>query len=141
MSTSASGLLSRARGRSLTQIAKQGFGGWLLAVSTAAITGLQTFLDLLLTPIDLMLQLANASVNAFFLEPFGIITEGSEASAQGVAEFGVFGLIIAVLVVLGSIFIIAQFLERQDTTDVPIPGLLIDPPIPGIGVEEEEQED
>jgi hypothetical protein len=138
---SAGNLLKRARGRGLTDIAVQGFGSWILAVITAGVAGLQSILQLLLVPINLIVDLANASVAAFFLEPFGIVSEGATTTAEAVSEFGIFGLFVAVAVVLATIYGIGQFLEREDTTDVPIPGLLLDPPIPGIGVDEEEQED
>lgn len=138
---SASNLLDRARGRGLTSIAKQGLGSWVLAVITAGVTGLQSLLQLLLVPVDLMVELANASVAAFFLELFGIVTSGASTTAAAVSDFGIFGLLVAVGIVLATIYIIAQFLEREDTTDVPIPGFIVDPPLPGIGVDEEEQED
>ena len=138
---SASQLLDRARGRGLTGIAKQGLGSWILAVITAGVAGLQSLLQLLLVPVDLMVELANASVAAFFLEPFGIVTSGASTTADAVGDFGIFGLLVAIGIVLASIYIIAQFLEREDTTDVPIPGFIVDPPLPGIGVDEQEEED
>jgi hypothetical protein len=138
---SASSLFEQARGRSLTSIAKTGLGSWVLAVVAAGVAGLQSFLQLLLVPIDLMVQLANASIAAFFLEPFGIVTSGASATGEAVEQFGIFGLLVAVVMVLATIYIIAQFLEREDTTDVPIPGFIVDPPLPGIGVDEQEEED
>jgi hypothetical protein len=138
---SASNLLTRARGRGLTSIAKQGLGSWILAVITAGVAGLQSLLQLLLVPVELLVDLANASISAFFVEPFGIVSRGATTTAQAVEEFGILGLLVAVGIVLATIYLIAQFLEREDTTDVPIPGFIVDPPLPGIGVDEEEQED
>ncbi|GGL26044.1 hypothetical protein GCM10009037_07110 [Halarchaeum grantii] len=128
--------LDRARGTSLTNLAKRGVGGWLLALAGAGITGMQSMLQLLLTPVELLTDLMAASVNAFFLEPFGIVIAGASASAEGARQFGIFGLIVAVLIVLASFWIVIQYINQQDTTDVPIPGLTVDV-IPFVGVDEE----
>lgn len=146
MSASGSGipsttdLLDRARGRGLTGIAKQGLGSWILAIITAGVTGLQSVLQLLLVPVDLILELADASVAAFFLEPFGIVSTGAATTAAAVSEFGIFGLLVAVSTVLATLWIIIQYLQEQPTTDVPIPGLSFDV-IPFVGVEEEIDDD
>lgn len=146
MSASGSGipsttdLLDRARGRGLTGIAKQGLGSWLLAIVTAGVAGLQSILQLLLVPVDLLVSLFDASVSAFFLRPFGIVEAGAATTEQAVSEFGIFGLIVAVGVVLGTIYLIIQYLNQQDTTDVPIPGATVDL-IPFVGADEEPDDD
>lgn len=129
-------LISRAKGSSLTDIAKRGFGGWLLAIAAAAITGLQSMLELLLTPIRLLRDLMAASINAFFLEPLGIVIAGSNTTTAGVREFGIFGLLVAVAIVLATFYLIIRYLQEAETTDVPIPGLVVDV-IPWVGAEEE----
>lgn len=128
--------IDRAAGVSLTDIAKRGFGGWLLAIAASAITGMQALLNLFLAPIRLMIDLMRASINAFFLEPLGIVIAGSNASTQGVMEFGIFGLLVAVAIVLTAFYMVIQYLQEAETTDVPIPGLVSNA-IPFFGAEEE----
>ncbi|WP_311171801.1 hypothetical protein [Halobellus ordinarius] len=137
MAPSATELLNRAKGSSLTNIAKRGFGAWLLSISAGFITGTQAIIDLLIiTPANLLIGLADSSIGAFLLEPLGIVIAGSQASQEGVRAFGLFGLIVAVVLVLATFWIIIQYINRQDTTDVPIPGLTFDV-IPFVGADEE----
>lgn len=136
MATSPTALLDRAKGSSLTDIAKRGFGAWLLALATSAITGLQTFVELLLTPFRLLIDLAQASVGAFFLEPLGIVTAGAEASQQGVREFGIFGLLVAIAIVLAAFYMVLRYLQEEETSDL-IPGFVSDALSGYVGVQEE----
>jgi uncharacterized membrane protein len=137
MAPSATELLNRAKGQNLTNIARRGFGAWLLSVSAGFITGTQSIIDLLIiTPANLLTNFMGASLNAFLIDPLGVIIAGSEASQQGVRAFGLFGLIVGVVVVLATLWIIIQYINRQDTTDVPIPGLTFDV-IPFVGADEE----
>lgn len=132
--------IDRAKGDNLTDIAKRGFGGWLLSIAAAAIAGVQSLLQLLLTPVDLLVKLMQRSVGAFFLEPLGIIESGAQASATGASEFGLFGLLVAVAIVLASFWMVIRYLQEDETTDVPMPGVAVDL-IPFVGVDEEDDAD
>ena len=138
--SSPSSLLDRARGKSLTDLAKTGFGAWLLAVSTSVITGTQELLNLLIvTPIDVITTVMRESGAAFFVEPLSVISEGATASARGAGEFGVFGLIVAVLVVLGAYRIVTWYLSDDDTSDlIPAGGLDV---VPFVGGAEEDEDE
>ncbi|MBB6645077.1 hypothetical protein [Halobellus ruber] len=137
MAPSATELLNRAKGSSLTNIAKRGFGAWLLSISAGFITGTQAIIDLaLITPANLLTDFMGATLGAFLIEPLGVIIAGSEASQQGVRAFGLFGLIVGIVIVLAAFWIIIQYINRQDTTDLPFPGLTTDT-VPFVGADEE----
>lgn len=135
---SASSLLERAKGRSLTGITKQGIGAWLLAVSASAIAGVQSLTRLLLFPIDLIVRISDQVMDALILKPLVVIISGSEASAASVAQFELFGLPLGTAIVLGTFAMVALYLRQPWTSDF-IPGTFTD--YFGIGATEEEEED
>lgn len=126
--------IERARGRNLTGIAKQGIGGWLLALSTSFILGVQAVTQILLVPVDAFVNITDAVVSAIILSPLGVVVAGSEASAQSVAEFEFLGLPLGTVLVLGSFAIVSLYLRQPWSSDF-IPGTFTD--IPFLGTEEE----
>ncbi len=110
-------LINRAEGRSLTNIAKNGLGGWIFAVFTSAITGTQELLTLLLLPIRVLVDVAWASANAFILGPLGVAVAGSETTAAEVSVFGIFALPVGTAIVLGTLAIVAFYLQWRDSSD------------------------
>lgn len=130
-------LIDEAEGKSLTNIAKQGIGGWLLALAVAAITGVQQVVDLLVvTPVEVMTGVAETAAASILESPLDIIDSGAEESASAVAEFGIFAILVAVALVLASFWIVSQYLEREETSDL-VPGIMVDV-VPFVGVDEEE---
>lgn len=124
--------------RSLTAIAKQGFGSWLLAVAAAGIAGMEAVFNLIvIVPAQALQDVATGAVEAIFLAPLGIVTSGADASSTGAGEFGVFGLIVGLGVVLLGFLLVNRFLEFEMTSDA-IPGLSSDV-IPFFGADEEEE--
>jgi hypothetical protein len=131
-------LIERAQGKSLTSVAKTGVGGWLLAVSVAAITGVQQILDLMVvTPVDVVTDIARTAGDSLVEGPLGIVDAGSAASANDVGEFGFLAVLVAIALVLASLYMVSQYLEREDTSDL-IPGIFTDV-VPFVGVDEEEE--
>jgi len=137
MSTTPSNLLDRAKGRSITGITKQGFGAWLLSVSTSAILGVQTVTDFLLFPFVLFTEISDQVMDAFVLAPLTIIITGSETSAQAVSEFSIFGLPLGTAIVLVTFAMVALYVRRPETSDL-IPGTFTDFGGSLIGTDEEE---
>ncbi len=137
MSTTPSNLLDRAKGRSITEITKQGFGAWLLSVSTSAILGVQTVTDFLLFPFVLFTEISDQVMDAFVLAPLTIIITGSETSAQAVSEFSIFGLPLGTAIVLVTFAMVALYVRRPETSDL-IPGTFTDFGGSLIGTDEEE---
>ncbi|MFC6785412.1 hypothetical protein ACFQFH_05645 [Halobaculum halobium] len=127
-------LIEKARGRGLTGIAKQGIGGWLLALSSSLILGVQALTQVLIVPIDLFVNITEAAGEAFIVSPLGVVIAGSEASAQSIAEFEFLGLPIGTVVVLGSFAIVALYLRQPWSSDF-VPGTFTDSL--GTGTEEE----
>ncbi len=114
---SAENLIDRAEGRSLTGITKQGFGGWLLAVSTSMIVGTQTVTEFLLFPFVQVMEITDSTVDAFILKPLTVVITGSEATAASVAEFELFGLPLGTVIVLFTLMIVSFYLRRRATSD------------------------
>lgn len=138
---SPSEFLDDAAGKDLTTLAKQGVGGWLLALSAAVISGTEAVVNLLIFPLEALADVGAQSVSAFILEPLGIIEAGSAASASGAAEFGLFGLPVGTAVVLFTLFMITLYLARDRTGNL-IPTLPYDFPTPFFeDPEEDEVED
>lgn len=138
--TSPTTFLDRAKGADLTTLAKRGFGGWLLAVATAIITSTQQVLDLLVvTPINVMTDVIDQSAEAFFLSPLDVIDSGADASATGAGEFGIFGLLVGLAVVLAGYRMVTWYLSDEDTGDlVPTGGLDV---VPFVGGAEEDEDE
>ncbi|NEU56748.1 hypothetical protein [Halorussus sp. MSC15.2] len=130
-------LINRAEGKSLTSVTKQGIGGWLFALSTSAILGVQALTQLLLMPVRLVNKIGTNVVEGLILKPLLVVITGSEASARGVDQMGLFGLPIGTIVLLGTFSIIALYL-RQDVTSDTIPGTFTD--YFGTGVDEDAED-
>ncbi len=137
MAPTPSSLLDRAKGREITGITKQGFGAWLLALSTSAIMGVQTVTDFLLFPFVLFTEISDQVMDAFVLAPLTIIITGSETSAQAVSEFSIFGLPLGTAIVLVTFAMVALYVRRPETSDL-IPGTFTDFGGSLIGTDEEE---
>lgn len=120
--------LDRAEGRSLTQIAVTGVGGYLLALSFAFIRGLTTVVELLLLPFTLSIEVGTASARAFFIEPLGLIPIGTAISGFALREFGIAAGPTAVIIVLVMFGIVIAFLALSITSNA-FPGLVVDNPI------------
>lgn len=135
-------LINKAEGKSLTQIAKQGVGGWLLALSVAFITGLQKVVSFLLLPFELFTNVGREVVQGFFIEPLGLIPIGVSTSGQYLDTFEFLGLPAAVGIVLLSFFLVLAATALGITSNV-VPGLVVDNPIWDFlfGTPEEEADD
>ncbi|WP_435102979.1 hypothetical protein [Halarchaeum sp. P4] len=127
--------IHRAKGRSLTGVAKQGVGAWLFALSSSVIAGIQALTDLLLFPVIAISNIGDAVIDALILKPLTIVISGSEASAASVAEFELFGLPLGTAILLVTFAMIGWYLRRPSTSDF-LPGTFWDSPF--TGVEEED---
>jgi hypothetical protein len=143
-------LLDEAKGRDLGQIAKQGIGAYMLALVAAAISGLQTIVDLLLLPFEEFYKVGTTSISEVFIEPWNIVTGGGnvevgaiEATAEALAgQFGFLSLPVANFVVLLGILVVVVFIALGITSNF-APGVLVDNPIWDaiFGTPEEEGDD
>lgn len=138
----ASWFLDQARGRSISSVIVNGIAAWFLSVSSAAITGMQSVLDLILfTPIDVGTNIIQASGRGFIIKPISdVLPTGSETTAEALTDFGLIALPVGVIVLLATLWIIVTYLRRGETTDMPFPGIAVDV-IPFVGVEEESPEE
>ncbi|WP_435099601.1 hypothetical protein [Halarchaeum sp. P4] len=128
-------LLEKARGQSLTTLAKQGVGGWMLAVSVSFIRGTKAVTDLLLFPVIAISNIGDAVIDAMILKPLTIVISGSEATAASVAQFELFGLPLGTAILLFTFAIIAWYLRRPSTSDF-LPGTFWDSPFTGVQEED-----
>jgi hypothetical protein len=130
-------LINKAEGKGLTSITKQGIGGWLFALSSSSIVGTQALTDLLLMPVELVNLIGRRVVEGLILKPLVVVITGSETTAEGVSQMGLFGLPIGTILLLGTFFIVALYL-RQDATSDFLPGTFTD--YFGVGVDEDAED-
>ena len=144
MSTSgpdADSLLDRASGRGLGSLARQGVGGWFLALSASFITGTQAVFDVLIIPIQAFTDAIGRLIEAIFGSPADIVIAGADASADSIGPggewaIGPFSFAIGVGSVLLAGLLIARYLQEDETSDL-LPFTFSD--FPGVGVEEDEE--
>ena len=115
------------------------FFGTLVSVFTGGVNLIQSIFNLVVSPIDATTEATIATIDATVIEPLGIIIAGAQASATSVgSQFGLFGFVVGLVIVLFGFLVIIQFLEEDETSDTFIvPGF---PDIPFIGVDEENDE-
>lgn len=121
-------LIDRAQGKSLTEIARQGIGGYLLALSVAFISGLQTVVEFLLLPFTLGIEIGTETVNQLIIVPLGLTDFGAFVSAQALPQFGFLALPVSVGIALLAIIIFIGFLALRITGNSPV-SLITDNPI------------
>jgi len=134
-----------ANGGKLSRLLQGSIFGLVISIATGGINFIQSVFALLVSPLDVAADLVPAFFEATVLEPLGVIVAGAQASASGIAaQFGVFALPVGMIVVLGTFFIMVQFLEEEETPDfIAIPGFPDIPDVLGLqlGVEEEDETD
>ena len=115
------------------------FFGTLVSVFTGGVNLIQSIFNLIVSPIDATTEATIATIDATIIEPLGIIIAGAQASATSVSEqFGLFAFLVGLAIVLGGFWLIIQYLEQPESSDsFVVPAL---PDIPGIGVEEEDED-
>lgn len=134
-------------GGDLGTLLQGAFFGTLVSFFTGGVNLIQSAFSLIVTPIDLLVGASESFVQAVFIEPLGIVETGAETSAGAIAgQFGVFGFIVAIVILLGGFYVIQQYLEDRDTSDIiPIPGVPDAPDIgpidPGVTEEGEDEEE
>lgn len=115
-----------AEGRTTGSIVQQGIAAWMLSIFLSLIAGFQSVFEFLFLPFELLIDVAVASVDAFILTPFGLTRIGFIASARAIlANFGLAGLPVSIVIALVSLLIVLAFLQLPITSNI-LPGLFID---------------
>lgn len=140
MATDAMTLINQAEGKSLTKVARNGLGGYLLALATSAISGTQQIFDLLILPLEMLMSVGREAVDGLILAQIGVVEAGAQTTASELGAFGFLAQPAGVALTLGTFLIIAYYLRREETSDL-VPGIFIDPPIPFVGVQEDDGDD
>lgn len=140
MSTTPSELLDRAEGKTLGQIARQGIGGFLLSISTAAIAAVLTGIDFLLIPLEVTIDIIGTAINMLVLTPLRLLIPGLNVSAQNLGQFGFLALPVSSAVALTTVLVFVGFLALGITGNL---GLILDNPLVDrlTGTPEEEFDD
>lgn len=138
----ASWFIEQAKGRSISNVIVNGIAAWALAATSAAITGMQNVLDLIVfTPVDVGTEIIWASGRGFIISPINeVLPAGSRITANSLEEFGIIALPVGVGVLLLTLVLVTWYLRRGETTDLPFPGISIDL-IPFVGVQEEDPDE
>ena len=132
-------------GGSLGTLLQGAIFGTVVSFATGGVNLIQSAFGLVIAPLDALASSVTQFVDSAILAPLGIIETTAEASATATAaEFGPFAILVGTVLVLGSYWMITQFLEQSETSDtLPIPGLGDAPDIPGLplGVTEENEDE
>lgn len=121
--------------------------GTIVSVSQGGINLIQSAFNLVVTPIDLLVDAAGSFVQAVLIEPLGIVETGAATSSSALADqFGIFGFVVGIVILLAGFYVIQQYLEDRETSDIiPIPGVPDAPDIgpidPGVTEEGEDEAD
>lgn len=130
-------------GGSLGTLLQGAIFGTIVSFATGGVNLIQSAFGLVIAPLDALASSVTQFVDSAILAPLGIIETTAEASATATAsEFGPFAILVGTGLVLGSFWLITQFLQERETSDVvPIPGFADAPEIPGLplGVTEENE--
>lgn len=132
-------LIRLAEDKSLTEIARQGIGGYLLALSLAFISTVQAVIDFLLLPFTLGIDVGTAAVEQLIIRPLNLTDFGLFVSAQELPTFGIFALPISSGLALFTIGIFIGFLALSFTGADPT-SLVLDNPIVDFFFETPEEE-
>lgn len=120
--------------------------GTIVSAATGGINIIQSTVGLVVAPIDGLATSVSAVINSTILAPLGIIETTADASAAATADqFGPFAVVVGVGLVLASFWLIIQFLEEDETSDIlAVPGFPDAPDFGGmlqVGVEEESEDE
>lgn len=131
----------RAAGVGVFQAIGQGLAGVFIALGVSIIAGVQTVVDFILLPFFLFIDVAEASVQGFFIGPIlgiedapglgdvpGLIPVGLAETANALIGRGLAALPIATTEALGLLLLVLGFLALGFTSNV-IPGLGVDNPL------------
>lgn len=118
MADDPSQILDRARGRDITEIVQTGLGGWLLALSSSVILGVQQITELLLLPFVLMVDVGEQAVTMMLIEPFSLMPIGVQESAAELSAFGIAALPMAAVIVIVTIIIVMAATSISFTSNV-----------------------
>lgn len=140
MAVTPESLLGRAEGKSLGELAVQGIGGFLLAISSSAIAAVLTATDFLLIPLEVTIDVTREAITALVIRPLGLTRFGLFESAQNLGQFGFLALPVSQAVSLFTVFLFIMFLALGITGNL---GLLVDNPLVDrlTGTAEEEFDD
>lgn len=126
----ADSILDRVAGKTIEEVAKQGFSGVIMAIGVSVISGVLSIGELLTSPIDALTRVFGQVIQSFFVTPLSIIAEAALASAQSVGPggewtIGPFTLLLGLVTVLAFFWILARYLSEDETSNV-APGLPFD---------------
>lgn len=130
-------LLSKARGRSLESLIRQGLGGALLGVATMVISGVISAGEVVTKPLDALGVALSDLTMAIFGAPADILIAGADESARSLGagwSLGPFTFAFAVVAVLAALWIVGRYRDEEETGNI-VPGLPFD--VPFIGESEE----
>lgn len=126
----------------LEGILMQGIGGAFLAFFTALATGILTVGDFVIEPLAAFADAGVQIVETLFGDVLtGIVGAGARESAESLTgdfSLGPFTIVLAVGVLLLTWWLISQYLQEDETSNI-IPGVGYD--IPFVGTEEEGDEE
>lgn len=112
--------------------------GVVVSIAQGGINVLQSIFNLIAQPLDAGGVAIATAFEATIVEPLQVLISGAGVSADSLDTFGFIALPVGVALLLGSYWLIVQYLEEDETSDtVVVPGF---PDLPFFGVEEEDEQ-
>lgn len=139
MATSATEWMNMASGKSWTAIAKQGIGGWLLALLGSIITGTESVFQVLITPLNALADVAGDIVRSFGGAPAELVAAGARISSNALEKWGLLAILAGAVLAMATYYIVTQYLQLEATPDwIPLWGVP-DLPTDWLGADEDEK--
>lgn len=127
-------LLAAAKGQSVGQLARRGLGATVLAFFGSVILGMQSLTNLFLSLLESLAEITGRVVITVILVPLGILERGGQVSEAALQQFGILGIVMALLLVAVYFLFLGRLRSEEETGN--LFGILpFDTPI--IGAEEE----
>lgn len=139
MAKSASYWLEKAQEMTIGDAVRNGVGAYILSLFGSLITGTQAAFNLLIIPLRALADVSGDVIITWMLAPMGIVDAGAATSATAVQDFGILGLPIGYVVVLGGFAITVMYLRWEPSSDFSIIPGTPDAPTDFVGADEDEQ--
>lgn len=139
MAKSASYYIEKAQDMTVGDAFMNGVAAYILSLSGSLITGTQALFNLLIFPVQALADVSGDVIIIWFLAPMGIVEEGAATSATAVQDFGILGLPIGYVVVLGGFAMTVAYLRWEPSSDFAIIPGIPDAPTDWFGADEDEQ--
>lgn len=130
-------------GGSVVTLIQGSIFGVVVSVFVGGINIVQSIFGLVAGVLDGFGDVTVGILEGFLVDPLSVLQAGADTSAAAIQDFGILGLLVGTVLILGMFWLITQFLEEEETPDILAPPGFPDIPAIGpldVGVTEEGEE-